>query len=82
MAPKIRRAIRDKPAARQEPSRSVTAEVLSMVSEQCGDADIRVAIGLGNATFVDGNVDGELLDAESWAPYPLVDGVWVDPQLR
>jgi eukaryotic-like serine/threonine-protein kinase len=69
-------------AARQEPSRSVTAEVLSLVEEQASAADIRVAIGLGNATFADGNVDGELLDAESWAPYPLVDRVWVDPALR
>jgi hypothetical protein len=43
---------------------------------------VRIAVGIGKGTFADGNVDGELLDVESWAPYPLVDSVWIDPALR
>lgn len=69
-------------AARVEPSSAVAVEVSNIVGEQCSRADIRVAIGLGNATFSDDGVDGDVLDVESWAPYPLVERVWVDPELR
>ncbi|CAN5897342.1 hypothetical protein BH11MYX2_BH11MYX2_40950 [soil metagenome] len=37
----------------------------------------RIAIGLSNALFAGRAVDGEALDVESWAPYPLPVGVWV-----
>lgn len=69
-------------AARPEPSPRVASEVVQLVGEQCRGADVRIAIGIGKATFSDGNVDGELLDVESWAPYPLIDPVWIDPALR
>lgn len=69
-------------AARPEPSAKVAAEVVSLISEQCARADIRLAIGIGEATFSEGAVDGDVLDVESWAPYPLVERVWIDPSLR
>lgn len=70
-------------AARPEPSARVASEVVKMVDAECGGTDVRIAIGIGKATtFSDGNVDGELLDVEDWAPYPLRDRVWIDPALR
>lgn len=69
-------------AARPEPSASVAAAVVGLLGEQCLRADIHVAIGIGNAVFSEGGVDGDVLDAESWAPYPLVDQVWIDPALK
>jgi serine/threonine-protein kinase len=68
-------------AARPEPSARVASEVVKMVEAQGGGTDVCIAIGIGKATFSDGNVDGELLDVEDWAPYPLRDRVWVDPAL-
>jgi eukaryotic-like serine/threonine-protein kinase len=69
-------------AASAQPSAATAAELVKLVSGQCAQADVRMAVGLGNATFTDGHVDGELLDVERWAPYPLVDRVWIDPALR
>ncbi|HEY4178977.1 MAG TPA: serine/threonine-protein kinase [Kofleriaceae bacterium] len=37
----------------------------------------RIAIGLSKALFAGRAVDGDALDVESWAPYPLPVGVWV-----
>jgi len=37
----------------------------------------RVAIGTSQATLNGEVVDGPALDVESWAPYPLPDGLWV-----
>jgi serine/threonine protein kinase len=37
----------------------------------------RVAVGVSRATICGNTVDGPALDVESWAPYPLPDGVWV-----
>ncbi|HEY4057548.1 MAG TPA: serine/threonine-protein kinase [Kofleriaceae bacterium] len=37
----------------------------------------RIAIGISKALFAGSAVDGEALDVESWAPYPLPVGVWV-----
>jgi len=69
-------------AARPEQSARIASEVVKMVDSQCGGTDVRIAIGIGKATFSDGNVDGELLDVEAWAPYPLSARVWIDPALR
>ena len=41
------------------------------------DPEARVAIGVTRATIEGQIVDGEALDVEAWAPYPLVSGVWV-----
>jgi hypothetical protein len=68
-------------AARSNPSRSLAMAVVNLVSDQCVKADIRIAIGLGNATFGNGSVDSELIDVVSWAPYPLTARVWIDPAL-
>ena len=46
------------------------------------DPAARVAIGLSRATIEGQIVDGEALDVEAWAPYPLVSGVWVAEGLR
>lgn len=46
------------------------------------DPTARVAIGLTTATLEGQIVDGEALDVEAWAPYPLVSGVWVSDALR
>jgi serine/threonine-protein kinase len=69
-------------AARPEPSARVASEVVKLVNARCGGVDVRVAIGIGKATFGDGRFDGDLLDVESWAPYPLAEPVWIDPALR
>lgn len=65
-----------------EPSAELAATIEAMLDELCGRADIRVAIGVGAAQFGDGDVDSEMLDVESWAPYPLNERVWIDPKLR
>jgi eukaryotic-like serine/threonine-protein kinase len=69
-------------AARPEASAPVAGEVVKMVGEKCAGAEVRIAIGTAKATFFDGGVDGDVIDVESWAPYPLVDAVWLDPSLR
>ena len=69
-------------AARPEASAPVAGEVVKMVGEKCAGAEVRIAIGIAKATFFDGGVDGDVIDVESWAPYPLVDAVWLDPSLR
>jgi serine/threonine protein kinase len=42
-----------------------------------GSTSARAAIGYSRATIQGSIVDGPALDVESWAPYPLPDGVWV-----
>lgn len=69
-------------AAHPELSPRIAAEVVKLAGHHRDAADVRIAVGVGKGTFADGHVDGELLDVESWAPYPLVDSVWVDPALR
>ncbi|HEY5938080.1 MAG TPA: serine/threonine-protein kinase [Kofleriaceae bacterium] len=46
------------------------------------DPAAKVAIGVSRATLEGQIVDGEALDVEAWAPYPLVSGVWVADTLR
>ncbi len=41
----------------------------------------KIAVGKSRASIQGGVVDGEALDAESWAPYPLPDGLWVADDL-
>jgi serine/threonine-protein kinase len=41
----------------------------------------RIALGPSRATFVGSVVDGEALDVESWAPYPIPAGMWVSDAL-
>jgi len=41
----------------------------------------RVALGASRASFVGSVVDGEALDVESWAPYPMPVGMWVSDAL-
>ena len=41
----------------------------------------KVAVGKSRALIQGGVVDGEALDSESWAPYPLPDGLWVADDL-
>ncbi len=41
----------------------------------------KIAVGNSRALIHGGVVDGEALDAESWAPYPLPDGLWVADDL-
>ncbi len=44
-------------------------------------AGARIALGTSRATIQGALVDGPALDAESWAPYPLPDGLWVAADL-
>ncbi len=44
-------------------------------------AGARIALGRSRATLRGALIDGPALDAESWAPYPLPDGLWVAPDL-
>jgi serine/threonine protein kinase len=37
----------------------------------------RIAVGISSASIVNGEVDGDALDVESWAPFPLPDGLWI-----
>lgn len=69
-------------AARPEPSSRVAAEVVKMIDGARGTTEVRVAIGTGKATFYDCVADGELIDVENWAPYPLRDRVWIAPELK
>jgi len=57
-----------------------TARLVNRLRELADGA--RVAIGRSEAAICGGVVDGAALDSESWAPYPLPDGLWVDPALR
>lgn len=41
----------------------------------------KLALGKSRASIRGAIVDGEALDAESWAPYPLPDGLWVADDL-
>ena len=42
----------------------------------------KVALGMSRATLRGHVVDGEALDVESWAPYPLQIGLWVTDSIR
>jgi serine/threonine-protein kinase len=44
-------------------------------------ASSKIAVGKSRALIQGGVVDGEALDAEAWAPYPLPDGLWVADDL-
>lgn len=41
----------------------------------------RVALGVSRATICGSVVDGDALDVEAWAPYPLECDVWIAPEL-
>jgi serine/threonine-protein kinase len=41
----------------------------------------KIAVGKSRALIQGDTVDGDALDAESWAPYPLPDGLWVADDL-
>ncbi|MEO9183408.1 MAG: serine/threonine-protein kinase [Kofleriaceae bacterium] len=41
----------------------------------------KICVGPTTAEIVGSSVDGEALDVEAWAPYPLADGVWIAPSL-
>jgi serine/threonine protein kinase len=41
----------------------------------------KIAIGSTTAELCGNAIDGEALDVEAWAPYPLADGIWVAPSL-
>jgi eukaryotic-like serine/threonine-protein kinase len=43
--------------------------------------ETRIAVGPSTASIQDGGVDGPALDVESWAPYPLGAGVWINPSI-
>lgn len=42
----------------------------------------KLAVGISRASIHDDEADGPALDVEGWAPYPLPDGLWVDPALQ
>jgi hypothetical protein len=42
----------------------------------------RVALGRTRATICGSVIDGPALDVESWAPYPILGGLWVAEALR
>ena len=44
-------------------------------------AHAKICVGPTVAEIAGTMVDGEALDVEAWAPYPLADGVWVSPAL-
>jgi serine/threonine-protein kinase len=41
----------------------------------------KICIGPTTAEITGSTVDGEALDVEAWAPYPIADGVWIAPAL-
>ena len=45
-------------------------------------ANSRIALGVSTATIQGDVVDGDALDVEAWAPYPLPDGIWVGDTLK
>jgi serine/threonine-protein kinase len=42
----------------------------------------RLALGRSRATICGDVVDGPALDVESWAPYPLMSGLWISDDLQ
>jgi hypothetical protein len=56
-------------------------DVTSLLAEMGDLHEGRVALGRSRATISGDVVDGPALDVESWAPYPLMNGLWVADDL-
>jgi eukaryotic-like serine/threonine-protein kinase len=54
-----------------------TVDTGSLRRQLASISGARIAIGLSTATIQGLVVDGDALDVEGWAPYPLPDGLWV-----
>jgi serine/threonine protein kinase len=55
-----------------------TGDLAKLSGELAGlSAGAKVAVGVSRATIQGHIVDGPALDVESWAPYPLPEGLWV-----
>jgi hypothetical protein len=56
--------------------------VADLVAQLSTIAHASIAIGTTVAEIAGTTVDGEALDVEGWAPYPLAEGLWLAPSLR
>lgn len=60
----------------------VAVDVAALRGELARFAQSRIALGASTATIQGGVVDGDALDVEAWAPYPLPAGIWVADALK
>jgi len=58
-----------------------TLDVVALRAKLATVEQAKICIGPTTAEIAGTMVDGEALDVEAWAPYPLADGVWVAPSL-
>lgn len=58
-------------------ARRSTFDVTALRTKLAAFASHRIAIGASTATLRGSVVDGDALDVEAWAPYPLQVGLWV-----
>jgi serine/threonine-protein kinase len=63
------------------PRASVKVPSLAAKLTEIGTA-AKIAVGATRATITGSVVDGDALDVEGWAPYPLECGIWVAPELK
>ncbi len=59
-----------------------TADVAAVRGALAGFGQSRIALGVSTATIQGDVVDGDALDVEAWAPYPLSVGIWVAESLK
>jgi hypothetical protein len=63
------------------PRGNVKVPALAAKLSEIGTA-AKIAVGATRATITGSVVDGDALDVEGWAPYPLECGIWVAPELK
>jgi eukaryotic-like serine/threonine-protein kinase len=59
-----------------------TFDAAKLRSALASFTETTIALGTSRAKFQGDTVDGEALDVEAWAPYPLAVGVWVAAALQ
>jgi serine/threonine protein kinase len=64
---------------RDLPTPAALSELRTALAKVNGNA--KIALGLSSASIDAHVVDGDALDVEGWAPYPISLGLWVDERL-
>jgi serine/threonine-protein kinase len=64
---------------RDAPTSAQLSALRTALQNTSGNA--KIALGLSTATIDAHVVDGDALDVEGWAPYPISVGLWVDERL-
>lgn len=64
---------------RDAPTPAALSALRTALAKASGNA--KIALGVSTASFAAHVVDGDALDVEGWAPYPISQGLWVDERL-